>query len=113
MTADLTREVIKLGRWRAAELYYREVDKLLFELSMAHCSEELQRAVDAMPEDVQSTYARQYEYLNMSLDLKLSTLTFHMATFRKTKCTVAIWPSCASALKSPIRISRFVFEYYQ
>jgi phosphoenolpyruvate carboxylase len=57
VTADLTREVIKLGRWRAAELYYREVDKLLFELSMAHCSEELQRAVDAMPEEVQSTYA--------------------------------------------------------
>jgi phosphoenolpyruvate carboxylase len=56
VTAELTREIIKLSRWRAAELYYREVDKLLFQISMAHCSDELRNAVASIPEGMESSF---------------------------------------------------------
>ncbi|KAJ3092108.1 hypothetical protein HK102_010674 [Quaeritorhiza haematococci] len=49
VTAEVTTEVIKLGRWRAAELIYNEVDKLLFELSITRCSQELREAVAKIP----------------------------------------------------------------
>lgn len=39
VTADVTREVLLLSRWQAADLYYRDVDRLLDELSMTRCSE--------------------------------------------------------------------------
>lgn len=49
MTAEVTREVIKISRWRAAHLYYQEVDKLLFELSMTRCSPSFEKKVAALP----------------------------------------------------------------
>ncbi|KAI8914076.1 phosphoenolpyruvate carboxylase [Powellomyces hirtus] len=51
VTSDVTREVIKLCRWRAATLIYQEVDKLMFDLSMTLCSTELADAVAAIPNE--------------------------------------------------------------
>ncbi|MEM8500277.1 MAG: phosphoenolpyruvate carboxylase [Pseudomonadota bacterium] len=39
VTADITREVLLLSRWQAADLYYRDVDRLANELSMTRCSD--------------------------------------------------------------------------
>ena len=45
VTAEVTRRVLWMGRWMAAELYLREVEVLYEELSMNHCSEELRAVV--------------------------------------------------------------------
>ncbi|KAJ3023929.1 hypothetical protein HKX48_009137 [Thoreauomyces humboldtii] len=52
VTAEVTREVIKLCRWRAATLIYGEVDKLMFDLSMTMCSSEMAAAVAAIPNEL-------------------------------------------------------------
>ncbi|TPX68375.1 phosphoenolpyruvate carboxylase [Spizellomyces sp. 'palustris'] len=52
VTSDVTQDVIKLCRWRAATLIYAEVDKLMFELSMTVCNDELQKVVAEIPEEV-------------------------------------------------------------
>jgi phosphoenolpyruvate carboxylase len=45
VTAAVTREVLLLGRWQAADLYLRTVDRLVQELSMSDCSPELRARV--------------------------------------------------------------------
>jgi len=57
VTADVTLEVIKLSTWRAVHLYYKEVDALLFELSMTRCSADFQKLVDSLPStDMNGTF---------------------------------------------------------
>ncbi|KAI8825738.1 phosphoenolpyruvate carboxylase [Fimicolochytrium jonesii] len=51
VTSEVTREVIKLCRWRAATLIYTEVDKLMFDLSMTVCSPELAAVVAEIPNE--------------------------------------------------------------
>jgi phosphoenolpyruvate carboxylase len=51
VTAETTRDVVLLGRWRAADLYYRQVDRLLFELSVSKCSDELAARVAGISVD--------------------------------------------------------------
>jgi len=49
VTWQTTKQVVTLLRWRIVELYYREVDELLYELSMTgETSEELQREIEAV-----------------------------------------------------------------
>eukprot|EP00124_Ichthyophonus_hoferi_P005071 Ihof_evm3s658 gene=Ihof_evmTU3s658 len=40
VTHLVTEEVLVLNKWRAADLYYKEIDKLLFKLSNTDCSQE-------------------------------------------------------------------------
>jgi phosphoenolpyruvate carboxylase len=42
VTATVTREVLLLARWMAADLYLRDVDQLAAELSMQQASDELE-----------------------------------------------------------------------
>jgi phosphoenolpyruvate carboxylase len=42
VTADITREVLMLSRWKAADLYLPEIMALIEELSMKRCSRDLQ-----------------------------------------------------------------------
>ncbi|KAJ3055215.1 hypothetical protein HK097_011216 [Rhizophlyctis rosea] len=48
VTSEVTREVIKISRWRAATLIYAEVDKLMWELSMTKGSSELEAAISSV-----------------------------------------------------------------
>lgn len=41
VTAKVTEEVNRLARWMAADLYLRDIDELLSQLSMSQCSEEI------------------------------------------------------------------------
>ncbi len=50
VTAETTRRVCALGRWIAADLYWREVDALRAELSLERCSDELRAAVGDVAE---------------------------------------------------------------
>jgi phosphoenolpyruvate carboxylase len=45
VTPEVTRQTCLLGRWMAADLYFREVDRLRAELSMTRCGEELRARV--------------------------------------------------------------------
>ncbi len=45
VTAEVTREVCLLSRWMAADLYHREVNKLVQRYSMEQCNEELRSLV--------------------------------------------------------------------
>ncbi|GAA0276214.1 phosphoenolpyruvate carboxylase [Pseudomonas rhodesiae] len=45
VTASVTREVLLLARWMAADLYLRDIDQLASELSMRHASPALQAKV--------------------------------------------------------------------
>ncbi|MGI9277925.1 MAG: phosphoenolpyruvate carboxylase [Endozoicomonas sp.] len=45
VTAKVTREVLLLSRWMAADLYLRDLKPLIGELSMSECSEEMCKAL--------------------------------------------------------------------
>ena len=48
VTAQVTMDVSRLGRWMAADLFLREIDALRFELSMGQCSTELRAVVEEL-----------------------------------------------------------------
>ncbi|MEK1906124.1 MAG: phosphoenolpyruvate carboxylase [Pseudomonas sp.] len=50
VTAQISREVLLLARWMAADLYLRDVDRLAAELSMQQASDELRLQVGVHPE---------------------------------------------------------------
>ncbi|WP_137885078.1 phosphoenolpyruvate carboxylase [Pseudomonas sp. 2FE] len=50
VTAGVTREVLLLSRWMAADLYLRDVDQLAAELSMQQASDEMRVQVGVHPE---------------------------------------------------------------
>lgn len=50
VTASVTREVLLLARWMAADLYLRDIERLAAELSMQQASDELRQHVGAHPE---------------------------------------------------------------
>ncbi|WP_347454596.1 phosphoenolpyruvate carboxylase [Acinetobacter thermotolerans] len=45
VTHHVTQEVLWLSRWKAADLYLRDIEDLRWELSIQQCSEELQQAL--------------------------------------------------------------------
>lgn len=45
VTAAVTREVLRLARWMAADLYLRDIERLLSHLSMSRCNEKLAEMV--------------------------------------------------------------------
>ncbi|MDP0590271.1 MAG: phosphoenolpyruvate carboxylase [Candidatus Endonucleobacter bathymodioli] len=45
VTAKVTREVLRLSRWMAADLYLRDLRPLMVELSMSNCNEALREEV--------------------------------------------------------------------
>jgi phosphoenolpyruvate carboxylase len=50
VTASVTREVLLLSRWMAADLYYRDIDQLRAELSMSQSNAELRERVGEVSE---------------------------------------------------------------
>jgi phosphoenolpyruvate carboxylase len=50
VTAEVSRKVLLLARWMAADLYLRDVDRLAAELSMQQASDELRLRVGVHPE---------------------------------------------------------------
>ncbi|NHB59532.1 phosphoenolpyruvate carboxylase [Acinetobacter shaoyimingii] len=45
VTHNVTQEVLWLSRWKAADLYLRDIEDLRWELSIQHCSPELSEAI--------------------------------------------------------------------
>jgi len=63
VTAAVTREVLLLARWMAADLYLRDVDQLAAELSMQQASDELRARVGSSAEPYRSLLKRLRERL--------------------------------------------------
>eukprot|EP00898_Chlorokybus_atmophyticus_P001914 jgi/Chlat1/2723/Chrsp182S08756 len=52
VTPECTRDVCLLARLTAAELYFREVEALMFELSVWRCSEPFRRRIEHLPHNI-------------------------------------------------------------
>ncbi|HJN51939.1 MAG: phosphoenolpyruvate carboxylase [Pseudomonadales bacterium] len=73
VTAEVTREVLRLARWMAADLYHRDIDQLLSHLSMSRCN-------DNLAEMVGHTSSEPYRVVLRALRERLaSTLTWTAA----------------------------------
>lgn len=74
VTAAVTDEVIRLARWMAADLYIRDIEELLAQLSMTHCTDEvLQLCGEATHEP--------YRYILRSLRERLNKTREWASTF--------------------------------
>ena len=63
VTASITREVLLLARWKAADLYMMDVDRLAADLSMQQASADLLAEVASKPSRIErclSSYANAY-----------------------------------------------------
>ncbi|MBZ4275480.1 phosphoenolpyruvate carboxylase, partial [Mycobacterium tuberculosis] len=47
VTADITRHVLLLSRWKATDLFLKDVQVLISELSMVECTDELRALAGA------------------------------------------------------------------
>ncbi|MFB9885916.1 phosphoenolpyruvate carboxylase [Balneatrix alpica] len=59
VTAKVTREVLLLARWQAADLFLNDVERLRAELSMHECSDELRALVGAEQLEPYRVYLKQ------------------------------------------------------
>lgn len=73
VTAKVTQRVLLLSRWKAADLYHREVNALVEEMSMTVANDELR----AMTDDAREPYRALMRSLRSRL---VSTLTYLKAT---------------------------------
>jgi phosphoenolpyruvate carboxylase len=51
VTTEVTREVLRLARWMACDLYLRDIDRLLSRLSVSDCNSELEEIVGGSSQD--------------------------------------------------------------
>lgn len=74
VTAKVTREVLLLARWKAADLYLTDVQELISELSMTRCNSALRALADdqhepyrAILKSLRKTLINTLDYLNASI----------------------------------------------
>jgi phosphoenolpyruvate carboxylase len=58
VTHHITQEVLWLSRWKAADLYLRDIEDLRWELSIQQCSEEFQQALGSSHPEPYREYLR-------------------------------------------------------
>ena len=68
VTADISRQVLLLARWTAADLHLRDIDQLHIELSMQAASAELHAAVGEHPEPYRALLKPLRERLRITRD---------------------------------------------
>ncbi len=68
VTPEVTRQVCGLARWIAADLYSREVQALLGELSLVKCSDELRKRVGASREPYRTLLREVRRRLQVTLE---------------------------------------------
>ncbi|KAA6177641.1 phosphoenolpyruvate carboxylase [Pseudomonas veronii] len=75
VTAPVTREVLLLARWMAADLYLRDIDQLASELSMQHASPALQAKVGDSVEPYRSLLKQLRDRLRATRSWAQASLT--------------------------------------
>jgi len=74
VTADVTREVLLLSRWMAADLYYRDLSDLRSELSMYQCNQALRDRVGEAAEPYRKLLGELRSRLDQTRELIRSRL---------------------------------------
>lgn len=98
VTAGVTREVLLLARWQAADLYYRDVDLLRAELSMHRASAEMRRVVG---DECNEPYREMLGRLRNRLQ---STRDGIEACLQGRPCNPDEWISSAEELMEPLAL---------
>ncbi len=82
VTAKVTREVLLLARWKAADLYLADVNQLISELSMTECSDEVRDIAGeahepyrAILKPLRQTLMNTLQYLQAQIDNEYTTQT--------------------------------------
>ncbi len=82
VTAKVTREVLLLARWKAADLYLADVNLLISELSMTECSDEVRDIAGeahepyrAILKPLRQTLMNTLQYLQAQIDNEYTTQT--------------------------------------
>lgn len=65
VTGEVTLQTITLGRWRASDLYFSEVNKLMWELSVSKCTGELSEYARKLIEAAEKTNNREFFFGNL------------------------------------------------
>lgn len=99
VTSQVTNEVLRLARWMAADLYLRDVEELLSQLSMSVCTEELQALCGA-------TIDEPYRYVLRDLREKLTVTRswaetdapYHEGLIRSDEDLIAPLQACFESL---------------
>ncbi|MGH1472391.1 MAG: phosphoenolpyruvate carboxylase [Cellvibrionaceae bacterium] len=68
VTAVVTEEVIRLARWKAADLFLKDINRLMSELSMNECSQSLKKRVGNQREPYRFALKELRSLLNNTLD---------------------------------------------
>ena len=69
VTTEVTEEVLRLARWMAADLYLRDLDELLSQLSMSQCNEAVNELCEkSSHEPYRSILRRVRDQLNATRD---------------------------------------------
>lgn len=98
VTAKVTREVLLLARWQAADLYYQDVDQLRSELSMSRASAELQSVVG-------SNVSEPYRALLGDLRARLAqTRDGIQACLEGRPCDPSSWIRTADEILEPLQL---------
>ena len=79
VTAPITREVLLLGRWMAADLYLRDIEALANQLSMHAASDELLAAAGNVDEPYRAVLKQLRTRLQATRDWAEQSLTAHVA----------------------------------
>jgi len=98
VTAAVTREVLLLARWQAADLYYQDVDQLRSELSMHQATPELQAIVG---EGVSEPYRAILGDLRARL---AETRAGIQACLKGEPCDPSRWIQTAEEISEPLMV---------
>lgn len=103
VTHPITEEVLSLSRWKAADLFYTDIDNLVQELSMTQCNKELAIASEHAHEPYREVLKRLRTLLNDTRKVLFAKLEGHEVPNKKIITKVSeLWDPlflCYQSLK--------------
>ncbi len=100
----MTREVLLLARWMAADLYLRDIDRLAAELSMQQASPQLLARVGDSAEPYRALLKQLRERLRVTRNWTHQALAGEVPAAEASWSTTATWSSrcnCATSRCTP------------
>lgn len=113
VTSDVTREVLLLSRWKAADLYLKDIQELVNELSMVRCNDQVRELAGdehepyrAILKDLRSKLTHTRDVLDAQVkgwmsqalaSLTISTNCGSRCSPVTSHCTTATWASSPTA----------------
>ncbi|MFV0476911.1 MAG: phosphoenolpyruvate carboxylase [Parahaliea sp.] len=95
VTHKVTDEVLWLSRWQAADLYLRDVERLVEELSMTVCNEQLRALAEGAHEP--------YRYVLRQLRTRLRQHLVDIEAVLDSGCQLSLQPLTETSLLAPLQ----------